>query len=69
MTNPVIKIVNLDTNEAIERPMTDEEFAAFTESNAKTEALEAARAEREALIASRQAKLKELGLTDAELNA
>ena len=63
MTNPIIKIIDLSTNEAIERPMTDEEFEAFSESNAKTVQLEAHLSEREA---AKAALLDRLGITADE---
>lgn len=63
MTNPIIKIIDLSTNEAIERPMTDEEFESFSESNAKTIQLEADLSEREA---AKAALLDRLGITADE---
>jgi hypothetical protein len=63
MTNPIIKIIDLSTNEAIERPMTDEEFESFSESNAKTIQLEVDLSEREA---AKAALLDRLGITADE---
>jgi hypothetical protein len=63
MTNPIIKIIDLSTNEVIERPMNDEEFAALLESAAKTAAFEANIA---AKTEARQAVLDRLGITAEE---
>jgi hypothetical protein len=48
MTNPTIRIHNLETNEIIDRPMTDEEFAQY---ETDLEASRAYRAEIEAVEA------------------
>ena len=46
MTNPTIRIHNLETNEIVDRPMTDEEFEQY---EADLEASMTYRAEMEAL--------------------
>ena len=63
MPNPIIKIIDLSTNEALERPMTKDEFASLTESQEKTQQFEAA------LVAKELAKaalLTRLGITADE---
>lgn len=64
MAKPTIKIFDIETQEEIEREMTDEEFAAWKLGNdnhaAKIAAYEAKRAEAEA-------KLKALGLSVDDL--
>ena len=64
MTNPIIKIVNAETGEELEREMTADEVKAYQAESAayaakKDEAIK--KAESKAAIAER------LGLTDAEL--
>lgn len=63
MSRPITKIVNLETNEEIEREMTDIEFAQY---EADKLASEQERAETEAKAAARQAILDRLGLTEEE---
>ena len=66
MSNPMIRIHNTETDEIIDREMTDDEFAQY-EANA------AAEAERKSAIESAksaaEAKLKALGLTADDLKA
>jgi hypothetical protein len=63
MTNPTIKIHNVETDEVIEREMNAEEFARY-EAN---QAAEAERANAEAQkTAARQALLDRLGITAEE---
>lgn len=63
MTKPNIKIHNVETNEEIEREMTDEEFSAYQATELE---LANAKTETEAKIAARQAILNRLGLTEEE---
>ena len=63
MTNPTIRIHNADTNEVIDREMTDAEFAQYEIDGAKAAedaAKEASRA------AAKEAILEKLGLTAEE---
>jgi hypothetical protein len=63
MTNPIIRIHNTETDEVIDREMTDEEFAEYQ----ADQAIEAAKqAEAEAKATARQAILDRLGLTAEE---
>jgi hypothetical protein len=63
MTNPTIRIHNVETDEVIDREMTDQEFAAY---EAEQISRAAAKAEAEAKEAARQAILDRLGLTADE---
>lgn len=63
MANPTIRIHNIETNEVIDRPMTDEEFDEFKANKAKQLAKEV---EAETKTAERQAILDRLGLTADE---
>jgi hypothetical protein len=69
MTNPIIKIVNTETGEELEREMNAEEFASYEKSNAEDAAnkvrLDALKDAKEAA----QAKLAALGLTTEDLKA
>ena len=69
MTKPMVRIHNIETNEIIDREMTDDEFAAYT-AQQKLDAEQAA-LESEAMAAkeSAQAKLEALGLTADDLKA
>jgi hypothetical protein len=63
MTNPTIRIHNTETNEVIDREMTDIEYAKYQESlavNAEQDKVLADKA------AARQAVLDRLGLTEEE---
>lgn len=63
MTNPMIRIHNQATDEIIDREMTDAEFADYE----ADKAVEAAKqAEAEAKVATRQALLTRLGITEDE---
>lgn len=69
MANPIIKVVNVETGEEIERPMNDQEFKAY---KAEQELSKAQLAEAEAKEAARQSaleKLAALGLTQDEIKA
>lgn len=68
MSNPTIRIHDMETNEIIDREMTDEEFAAHKATEAAAKARSESDANRQALIESRNAKLEALGLTAEELN-
>jgi len=63
MTNPIIRIHNTETDEVIDREMTDLELAEF---NARIEALKIEEAEVEAKATAKAALLKKLGITEAE---
>jgi hypothetical protein len=63
MTNPIIKIVNVQTGEEIEREMTAEEFAKWEADKALEAAREAAEAQK---AAAKQALLDKLGITAEE---
>jgi hypothetical protein len=63
------KVVDIYVDEVIEREETPEETAAREELAANIEAAKQAENDRAALVASRQAKLQALGLTEEELNA
>lgn len=63
MTNPIIKIVNVETGEEIEREMTADELAVH---DADKAAHEAAVAEIEKKAADREALLTKLGITAEE---
>ena len=63
MSRPIIRIHNVETNEVIDREMTDEEFAVYEADSAA----EAARlAEQEAKAIAKQALLDKLGITAEE---
>lgn len=70
MTNPIIRIHNVDTNEVIDREMTDAEFKIYLankEQEAKdSEIKKNALADKEA---ARQLVLDKLGLTAGEVAA
>jgi hypothetical protein len=63
MTKPTIRIHNTETDEIIDREMTDEEFSEYQASQA---IYEAKQAEAEAKATARQAILDRLGLTADE---
>ena len=68
MTNPMIRIHNLETNEVIDREMTDAEYAEHLAALAPkplTEEEQKAEADK----AAAQAKLAALGLTTDDLKA
>jgi acyl-CoA reductase-like NAD-dependent aldehyde dehydrogenase len=63
MTNPIIRIHNTETDEVIDREMTDEEFAEYQ----ADQAVQAAKqAEAETKAEARQAILDRLGLSAEE---
>jgi len=63
MSNPIIKIVNVETGEELEREMNDTEFAQYE----ADQAAQAAKAtELAAEAQARQALLDKLGITEEE---
>ena len=62
-THPMVRIHNVETNEVIDREMTDDEFAQY-EADKAAQAI--AKAEAEAKITERQAILDRLGLSSDE---
>lgn len=73
MSNPTIKIVNVETGEEVEREMTEQEAAKwFIEQELEQERLTKESMEKEAkeeAIASAKAKLAALGITTEDLKA
>lgn len=69
MSKPIIKIVNVETGEEIEREMTQEEYNQYLADKAKQKAEAEALAEKEAARQSALEKLAALGLTEAEIQA
>lgn len=63
MTRPMVRIHNLETNEIIDREMTDDEFAQY---QADQEAEANRKAEASARETARQALLDKLGITAEE---
>jgi len=63
MPNPMIRIHNTETNEVIDREMTDEEFDAYTTQKAIDEAKTA---EAQAKAGEKAALLARLGITAEE---
>jgi hypothetical protein len=63
MPNPTIRIHNTETNEVIDRKMTDEEFAIYEEDANQSKAKRAALEQK---AAAKQAVLEKLGLTAEE---
>jgi hypothetical protein len=63
MTKPIIRIHDLETNQIIDREMTDVEFAEYQlDANASAER----KAKEEADLAAKLAILQQLGLTDEQ---
>ena len=62
-SKPIIRIHNTETNEIIDREMTDNEYTLYLE---KIEKMQSKDAEAEAKAAQRQAILDRLGLTADE---
>jgi hypothetical protein len=69
MTKPTIKIHNTETDEIIEREMTDDEYQVHLLRLDKLAALEERQAQVEAAKETAQAKLAALGLTADDLKA
>jgi hypothetical protein len=69
MTKPMIRIHNAETNEVIDREMTNAEFAQYEIDKAKYEAQQAeAESKAQAKVAA-EGKLAALGLTTDDLRA
>ena len=63
MSKPMVRIHNLETDEVIDREMTDDEFAKYSEHQEKIAALQA---EVAAKALAKQSLLERLGITEAE---
>lgn len=63
MTKPMVRIHNIETNEVIDREMTNAEFTAY---KAEQEAQDVKKAEAEAKAIARAALLDRLGITAEE---
>jgi muconolactone delta-isomerase len=66
MPNPMIRIHNTETDEVIDREMTDEEYADF---QAREEAFAQELADKEAAKAVKESAYAKLGLTAEEIAA
>lgn len=64
MSNPEIRIHNTETDEVVDRPMTDEEFSVY---KAKVAVAETMKAEREAKVKAKADLLARLGITEEEV--
>jgi hypothetical protein len=69
MTKPMTQIHNAETNEVLEREMTDEEYEQYLENIKGWKANKKAREEKEAIRQSALSKLIDLGLTEEEIAA
>ena len=69
MTKPMIRIHNTETNEVIDREMTDEEIAIYEADQRAEELQQEATAKAAAKKAAAEAKLAALGLTADDLRA
>lgn len=69
MKKPMIRLHDADTNEVIDREMTDDEFAAYQEEQAIVAAEVAELAKAKAAKEAAEAKLAALGLTTDDLKA
>jgi hypothetical protein len=69
MSKPIIREHNLETNEIIDREMTNEEFAEYEEQKAKDQLAIEQDAARAAAKSAAEAKLEALGLTPDDLKA
>jgi hypothetical protein len=68
MNKPTVRIHNIETNEVIDREMSDTEFAEYKKDQAETAAAKAeAKAKAEARAAKKEEILDRLGLTDEEI--
>jgi hypothetical protein len=63
MSKPTIRIHNLETNEVIDREMTDAEYAQFVKDQA---AIFLTKTEAESKATAKVALLKKLGITETE---
>jgi hypothetical protein len=64
MTKPIIRIHDIETNQIIDREMTDAEFAVFEAEQATKNAI---RAEEAIKVAEKTALLAKLGITEDEV--
>ena len=69
MSKPIIREHNLETNEIIDREMTNEEFAEYEKQKAKDLVASEEEAARAAAKAAAETKLEALGLTPNDLRA
>ncbi len=69
MSKPMIRIHDLETNEIVDREMTDLEFKKHQDSQAESKILNDEKAAKEAAKVSALAKLAALGLTPEEISA
>ena len=69
MTKPMIRIHNVETDEIIDREMTDAEYSQWQKDEAEIAKIQAEVKSREAVKASAEAKLAKLGLTAEEIAA
>ena len=69
MSKPIIREHNLETNEIIDREMTNEEFAEYEKQKAKDLVASEKEAARAAAKAAAETKLAALGLTADDLKA
>jgi hypothetical protein len=69
MSKPMIRIHNTETDEIIDREMTDSEFAQYQIDQAQAEALKIEFEAKLQTKAAAQAKLEALGLTVEDLQA
>lgn len=69
MTKLMIRIHDLETNEIIDREMTDAEFQKYQDNKAQSDILNNQKAAVEAAKVSALAKLAALGLTPEEISA
>jgi hypothetical protein len=69
MSKPIIREHNLETNEIIDREMTNEEFAEYEKQKAKDLVASEEEAARAAAKAAAETKLAALGLTTDDLKA
>ena len=69
MTNPTIRIHDIDTDEVVDRPMTASELAQYEIDQATAQAEVTAKNQAEAAKEIAQAKLAALGLTTDDLKA
>jgi hypothetical protein len=69
MTKPMVRIHNSETDEIIDREMTDAEFAQWQKDQTEVAKIQAEVKSREELKSSAEAKLAKLGLTSDEIAA
>jgi hypothetical protein len=69
MTKPMIRIHDTQTNEIVDREMTDEEFDEYTEKNTQQKARLQATEKKDEARQSALSKLIDLGLTEEEIAA